>query len=393
MDVLYNPDFDFDTYLTTTKALHISFIILIVLSNGALIFRIWLQKHFFYSAKYLLLVSLSIGDIFLALYSLVISTRIWFQDFSKGELTCTLWITAGVYQTHLINFVHGTGLVVLSAEYIHRCKSNSQRTKTPTDILRGLAISCVPWILGLVIILPLSLAGKDLETCDDQFTISRQQAEGIVSTILPAVIALVTAICVLCIKKDHVSHQQIELTPQQNQVFSNQVSQWNTQGAPVINGYNKHPEMTPQNTHLTSTAPQYNYPPQTAQYTNYPLQYPPPSFMSPPAYNTSFTPAMNNTQVNNAVIRLNPNPHITTPPLVLNNEKNKILSLALLFFFLVVPQAIFYLAFNLNINRNHNLALPKVAYYAIHDGLMWLMLLRPILTPLMAIAPLYLQHG
>ncbi|XP_059176860.1 uncharacterized protein LOC131956440 [Physella acuta] len=389
MDLLNTPDFDFDAYIKTTKALHIVFIIVIVLCNGALIFRIWRQKQFFYSAKYLLLVSLSIGDIFLALFSMVVSTRTLFQDFAIGELTCSLLLTVGVYQTHLINFVHGTGLVVLSAEYMHRCRSNSQRTKTQTDILRGFAISCVPWILGLVIILPLTMAYMDMETCKGVFPISRLQAAGIVSTILPAVIALVTAICVSCIKKDHVPQQQIELTPQQNQVFSNQVSQWNTQGAPVIDGYNKQPEMTPQNTHPTPTAPQYNYPPQTAPYTNYPQQYPPPSYISPPTY----TPAMNNTQVNNVVIGLNPNPHITTTPVVINNEKNKILSLALLFFFLVVPQVIFYLAYDLNMDINHNFALPKVAYYSIHDGLMWLMLLRPIFTPLMVIAPSYLQHA
>ncbi|XP_059176840.1 uncharacterized protein LOC131956423 [Physella acuta] len=326
--VMNNEDLDSDALLKTTKALYIIFIILIVLCNGALIFRIWSQKHFIYSAKYLLLVSLSIGDIFLALFSLVISTRDVFQDFAKEELTYRLWITSDVYQTHLINFVHGTGLVVLSAEYIHRCRSNNQRTKTKTDILRGLAISCVPWNLGLVLILPIYMVGIDL------------QAVYTVSTIVPAVIALVTAICVSCIKKDHVPQQQIELTPQQNQVFSNQSSQWNTQGAPVIDGYNKQPEMTP----------------------------------------------LNNYQFNNVVLELNPNPHITTPPLVINNEKNKILSLALLFFFLVVPQAIFSMAYDYN-------ALPYVAYYAINNGLIWLMLLRPIVTPLIAIAPSYLQHA
>ncbi|XP_059176852.1 uncharacterized protein LOC131956435 [Physella acuta] len=384
MDVL-----NIDAYIKTTKALYIIFIILIVLCNGALIFRIWSQKQFFYSAKYLLLVSLSIGDIFLALYSLVILTRLWFHDFSIGEATCSLLLTAVVYQAYLINFVHGIGLVVLSAEYIHRFRFNRQRTKTQTDILRGLAISCVPWILGLVIILPLLMVGVDLETCDELDNMSRLQAAGIVSTIVPAVIALVTAICVSCIKKDRVPQQQIELTPQQNQVFSNQVSQWNTQGAPVIDGYNKQPEMTPQNSHPTQTAPQYNYAPQTSPYNNYLQQCPPSSYMGPPAYNSSYTPAMNNTQLNNVDIELNPNPHITTTPVVINNEKYKILSLALLFFFLVVPQAIFFLAYSLN----HNLALSKVAYYTIHDGLVWLMLLRPIITPLMVIAPSYLQHA
>ncbi|XP_059176856.1 uncharacterized protein LOC131956437 [Physella acuta] len=367
MAIPFNIYFDDDAYVKTTKALHIVFIILIVLSNGALIFRIWSQKQFFYSAKYLLLVSLSIGDIFLALYSLVIQTWVLFQDLSQREAGCRLTITAAVYKTFLLNFVHGTGLVTLSAEYIHRCRSNRQRTKTQTDILSGMFISCIPWMLGLAIILPLAIVGIDFDTCNGWYEISRLHAVYILSFILPAVIAIVTAICASCVKKDLIPQQQIELTPQQNQAFSIQSSQWETQDAPVCVGYHKHQDQ--QNDYTPQSTPQYNYPPQTAPYNNYPQQYPPPS-----------TPAMNNTQFNYVVKGR-------------NYEKNTILSLAFLFFFLVLPQAIFYVTYDLNLLENSDLFLPVVVYTGIHDGLMWLAYLRSVITPLLAINQSYLRHA
>ncbi|XP_059151794.1 uncharacterized protein LOC131938012 [Physella acuta] len=353
----YSETIDMDALQNAAKALLIIFIILITISNGALVIKIMRQKQFFYSPKYLVLISLAVGDIFLALFALVIQAMMFFQLHEDGFDGCRLGFYSNVYENYILNFVYGTGLIVLSAEFVYRRRSNRPRTTTHFDLIRSFLISSFPWLLSLLIILPLSMSGVDLESCRLNFTLDRKNAQIVVSTVLPACLAVIAAVVIACFKMDRGYVQHLEMTPGDQTLASGQC---------VDNFGAQHRE------------PDANAPANNANPAYHPSYLPPYS----PGQNQPQAPPMGhfaqqiyiNNSSNTAVVV---NDNIPTMPSAnaIYPEQNKILFLALIFWFLVTPLAFYYL-----VVINAEIRSSAVMSIAFNQGLMWLMLLRPVVT-------------
>ena len=108
------------------------------------------------------LVSLIIGDIVVAFFPMIVKANIKTSDFYKK---CKVWVLSDIYLRHMMSFVYGMGLVVLAVEcmvYRRRTRAaasslNPRRLSTPGAPV-SFMVSAVPWIFGLVLVLPLSLA-------------------------------------------------------------------------------------------------------------------------------------------------------------------------------------------------------------------------------------------
>ncbi|XP_059176854.1 uncharacterized protein LOC131956436 isoform X1 [Physella acuta] len=376
----YSEPVDVEALQYATKALLIIFIIVITISNGALVIKIMRRKHFLYSPKYLLLISLAVGDIFLALFALVIQAKIMFQMHELGLDGCRIGMYSNVYENYLLNFVYGIGLVVLSAELVYRRRSNRPRTTTHFDLIHSFLISSVPWFLGLIIVLPLAMAGQDPDMCRLSFTLERTNAQIVVSMVLPACLALVTAVVVVCFKMDRGYVQHLEMTSGDQTLASGQgtdgiVAQHRQQDALNLPPYNANqPYYPPQN-------PPY-YPPQNP--TNYPPHNPP----YPPQGCYPHQGYINNsTNVNNLTVVVNDNVPTIPSTNAIYPEQNKILSLALIFFFLVTPLAVYYL-----VSLNGTMTSSALTNIVFGQGLMWLMLLRPFVTAVVTSQTAYLTQ-
>lgn len=189
-------EIDHDALSTATKALSVIFIVLICTANAILIYIIARTARFMYSPKFLILISLAIGDIFFALFSLVVNARVTFEDV---RLPFGTTLTATYYQMFYISFVYGVGLIIMAVEIILRHKRVTPFLKR-YQIVEAFAFSALPWLLLLVIILPLTLVGVDWETHEVKATTQRVKAMYWVSVLVPAILAVVISLVITFIK-------------------------------------------------------------------------------------------------------------------------------------------------------------------------------------------------
>ncbi|BFZ23002.1 hypothetical protein BsWGS_26041 [Bradybaena similaris] len=190
------PEIDHDALSTATKALSVIFIVLICTANAILIYVVARSARFMYSPRCLILISLAIGDIFFALFSLVVNARVTFED---ARLPFGTTLTATYYQTFFISFVYGVGLIIMAVEIILRHKTVTPFLKR-YQIVEAFGFSALPWLLLLVIILPLTLVGVDWETHEVTATTQRVRAMYWVSVLVPAILAVVICLVIIFIK-------------------------------------------------------------------------------------------------------------------------------------------------------------------------------------------------
>ncbi|BFZ13251.1 hypothetical protein BsWGS_16290 [Bradybaena similaris] len=182
------PEIDVAALNTADEGLSIVFIVCISVINILLITKLAFKKECIYSPRNLTMISLAIGDIFLAMFCLVIKTRVLFD---RVYLGCGLMVTYLLYTYYLIHFVYGVGLTVLAVELMTRHRRRLV-SRTPADFLKTVLCSAIPWVFGLVVILPLTLVGFDWQTCNDGQ--DRSLAKLCVSIIFPAAISVVACV-------------------------------------------------------------------------------------------------------------------------------------------------------------------------------------------------------
>ncbi|XP_059176851.1 uncharacterized protein LOC131956434 [Physella acuta] len=386
----YSESVDVEAVQYATKALLISFIIVITISNGALVIKIMRRKHFLYSPKHLLLISLAVGDIFLALFALVIQAKLMFQMHELGLEECRKGIYSNVYANYLPNFVYGFGLVVLSVEFVYRRRSKRRRTTGNYELLRSFLISSLPWFHGLyLIVLPQTFAGVDLNTCRLSFTLERTSGQIVVSMVLPACLALITAVVVVCFKIDRGYVQHLEMTSGDRTFASGQdtediIAQHRQPDAMNVPAYNADPPY-----YQSQSSPYYS--PQITLYpTQNPPYYPPQDAPNYPPHNPYYPLhdyVNNSSNVNNLTVVVNDNIPTIPSTNAIYPEQNKILSLALIFFILVTPLAVYYL-----VALNTDLTSSALTNIVLEQGLMWLMLLRPFVTAVVTSQSAYIEQ-
>ncbi|BFZ13252.1 hypothetical protein BsWGS_16291 [Bradybaena similaris] len=190
------PEVDGEILTKASRGLAISFIICISVINILLVIKTAFKKGFIYCPRSLTIISLALGDIFLALYGLVIYCVVLFEAVSYS---CRLLLSFWVYVYFILHCVYGVGLIVLAVEMVIRHKRRSLIRRKPTEIVIALICSLIPWIVGLGVVIPLTLVGTDWESCTQVLTPERSLARYYGSVIIPAGLAVIVCVVASCI--------------------------------------------------------------------------------------------------------------------------------------------------------------------------------------------------
>ncbi|CAG5118066.1 unnamed protein product [Candidula unifasciata] len=289
--------YDVDTVAIdyVNKGLTIGFIVGIFGANCSLIYRIIRKGEFFNTPQSLTLISLAIGDIFLALLPLVVKAIYLFKVSEEG-IPCSTNLAVIIYMCFLIHFVYAAGLVVLAIELIYKYRTQTSSVQTKKSTIKTIACSAFPWTLALVVVLPLMLAGltEKSSSCTAHLTVQILQAAYGVSVLLPAIAAIVMCVIVLCVRfpsayytSPAVSYQVTEqanfVSPQsmqmmhQHHVVTNPMgnAQYPVGGAVVVHQFpvdNTGPQEPPGIQENNKQDPNLAGPTPTAPFTQYPVQ-------------------------------------------------------------------------------------------------------------------------
>ncbi|BFZ13196.1 hypothetical protein BsWGS_16235 [Bradybaena similaris] len=421
--------FDRNAFDDANKGLSICFIITITITNCILIYKQFKKGNLLYTPRGLILTSLAFGDIFLALFALVFLARLVFeQDFTYDCSTYKAYIS---YVYFLIHFVYGVGLAVLAGEFLQRHRTPQPTGNSSSSLVKSIVYSACPWILGLIIILPLTMANAyegPYDFCQMVVTRSKRIAMYVVSVILPAFLAVLVCIAVMFIKLS---------PPLQSSSPAAVTYQGRTQGV-IINSQNTNvgnaadpppypgshaaaalyshntsipgPQLYLSNGQsgssqilmtLPNDKPVHNHGGQifstnSGQYAvqlhplqQYPVQHPPPQFPAqqyPVQHPQPQFPAQQYTTQNNVIFTAPTNviyQRNTTAPTNPVKEKTALLVAAIVYFLCVIPQASLATYYN-----------PYVAviitddsykYLIIKISLFWLSIARSLITPIIFI--------
>ncbi|XP_005103697.1 uncharacterized protein LOC101856675 [Aplysia californica] len=379
---------DIEALSDATKALAVIFILGILASNIFLLFKFLRKGRLLQSQRKFLVMTLAGGDIFLALFSLVILARRAFEN--VFYISCNTDVVSSMYAECFLPFVYGVGIIVLCGELGFRKKL---RSLIPSPYVSSILVAAVPWIAGLILILPLYLAGFDYVSCSygDSLTADRARAIFVFGIVLPSALAVIFALMTSCRKGDAIS-EYYDSPQSQGVVFSQAVTTHNAQGFPQQQYYPGPPQQQyypgpPQQQYYPGPPQQQNHPvppPPTAQQPYYPASQPPAYVSGPqdaglkqPAYPPQPMPP---TQ---AVIQT---PVSSTQPrsdqqllATVRNEQSTLVLVAVLYAVLSLPFALFILGYNLNKDRASLDPIPK----AIMSNLFqWMLYLRSIVTPI-----------
>jgi hypothetical protein len=308
-------------------------------------------------------------------------------------------MAAYTYAIFLITFVYGVGLVVLAGELVWRYKGKPSSANTSINMVKTIVLSSIPWILGLIIVLPLTMAGIDYYydydgLCYISSTTSIYAMFG-VSVILPAVLAVVVCFVVLCIRFVPLTSHTITYQGATPGVVIA------THSMPIA------PQQYPAN--VAVSAPQVSIAPTTMPYSqpanqnlkfddadNTPFStqhYPPPVYSTqpyiPPQYAAGqYLPPPYQAQHGNQSPVIIATPTYTFSPqtiaaLILQDpgrEKNTLMAISVTYCICVVP----FSAFQMAINGYPNLALYATEIdLAIKTAFFWLSIFRSVITPIM----------
>ncbi|XP_055898717.1 uncharacterized protein LOC106065742 [Biomphalaria glabrata] len=380
-----------DELLIADKALIVIFILLICLINGALIVTQVRKPMFYQSVKLMMIISLAIGDIIFALFPLVVLARGFFEA-DPTFMTCRLSTNITTYMSYLIHFVYGLGLVVLAAEVFLRNRIQSIHDNNYKS-LSAVGASSVPWILGLIIVLPLCMSNVNYE----YFCINTQSLDSMfgVSVFLPVSLSIVVSIVLNCVHFPTSQQGQTISTNHQPIVVSQQtVTQQgvnSTQYPPQ--GYapgNVHHFPTSQQGQVISTNQQPIVGSQQAftqqgNLTQYPPQgYAPGTVHYNPPSSSPYYSYPTNQQVMNqsSTVNINLNQGVNTiqvTPMNQRAEGQRLLLISIIFGLMVVPFA------SVSLRAAYIVWPDLMTKTVVTQSVFWLMAARSCLTPLIMI--------
>ncbi|XP_005101305.1 uncharacterized protein LOC101861667 [Aplysia californica] len=328
---------------TALMALSVIFIIGILVGNFALLYIILRRGCPLMNTRKFLIFTLAGGDILLALYSLIIFARKIFEKHFR--LNCETEFVSMVYWNNYLPFVYGVGLLVLCGELCFRRKL---RSTISNPCLASILVAAVPWIVGLILILPLTLAGFDTQTCryDDSMTIGRLRAVVVISMVLPSVLAVIFALITNRMKIEAIADGYD--TPSPEGTFLSEITTMlNAQVYPLsstdANGQSEE----------DSTFKQAAYLPQTM----------------PPTQAVALTP----------VSATQPASDQQDVQAAVSNEQTTLVVVAFVHAILTLPYALYTLSYIMNEDR---VVLDPLARVVLGILLQWMVHLRSILTPI-----------
>ncbi|GFR85792.1 hypothetical protein ElyMa_006037700 [Elysia marginata] len=218
------------------KALLVTTIVLTILWNIALMYKIINAAGSLTAVltgprgpRYQTLVSLVVGDVFVAMFSLVIEVILLFED--NTSVKCRSVLLGRIYLRYIMPFVYGVGIVVLTAEcaFFRRRMRRTSSSENP-GALMSLAVSVLPWILGITIALPLNIADEDIEKCQLIYSLNRARTIVWVCQVLPVAMAVFFTTLNICCRQNQ-SPASVGNQPEPAAAFTSFLGQQNATGA------------------------------------------------------------------------------------------------------------------------------------------------------------------
>ncbi|CAL1546471.1 unnamed protein product [Lymnaea stagnalis] len=332
-----------------------------------------------YKPKTLTILSLAIGDVLLALFPMVVYTRILFNEYEPRTMPCSLYSTSNVYMPYLITFVYGFGLMVLGLEMIlhHRISSLVKNSK----IVCSIVCSSIPWVLGLIIVLPLGLKNINMDTCEDHRNIDQWRALLAIGIFLPACGAVLTSIIVKCkVKSPH--RQAVNNCPQVMVTSSTQQTAHGS--APLTKQQGLLPTAPAYHFEQPSTfaSPTYAFPSQLQYDQEKSQQFydmlatSPCALITQPHYMHSGNPSGN---FLNGTTPMQPTVLVGENSSDSSQKPARLLVISIVFLLLVTPFAIFILGYLFDTDA---IPLGLVGTVTVASIVFWLNIIRSVITPL-----------
>ncbi|XP_005092224.1 uncharacterized protein LOC101845830 [Aplysia californica] len=379
------------------KGLVVIFIIGILASNIFLLFKFLRKGRLLQSQRKFLVMTLAGGDIFLALFSLVILARFSFKE--RFYISCKTTTVSSMYSESFLPFVYGVGIIVLCGELGFRKKL---RSLISSPYVSSLLVAAIPWIAGLIFIVPLYLDGYDDLKCSygGSMTFDRVRAIYVVSIVLPSALAVIFALMTSC-KNVKTMSEYYNTSQLQGTVVSQTVVTYNAQGYPQQQYYPGPPQQQyypgPPQQQYYPGPPQQQYYPGSPQQQNQPM--PPPATAQQPYYPASQPPAYvsgpHDPGLKQPAYPPQPMPPsqavIQTPvsstqaasdqqlSAAVRNEQSTLVVVAVLYAVLTLPYALFQLGYTLN---NDHIVLDPIPRTALSQLFLWMFYLRSIVTPI-----------
>ncbi|GFR81726.1 hypothetical protein ElyMa_005932800 [Elysia marginata] len=378
----------------THLALGIIFIISVVAANCLLIISLIRQHRAIFAVRTAVLLSLVVGDIMLALFSLVIDLL------GENNIKCNSTFFSRVYRDYMLQFVYSLGLLMLALclmvaykrfeqqqqlhiqqQHVtalngvdssgHRAGLDNGESKTLT---LGLALICsgVPWLVALIVILPLT--APRLTMCYAHSEVSREIIYIWACVVLPASLTLLVSAGVATVLKTRQEH------------FPKVATDY---GPGVVDSVEAFPLQTssafgagPENTTAVTavddvTDRSVDGQPHAAESTSASPLYPDPTFEQ--------QQTLESATANDSVVRT-PESHLGNPNsdrLMTSNfkrQKSALLVVAIVHFVCVIPNAVFALTFAYNPELHNDI--DHVMFAVLSDLCKWLVVLRSVLAPL-----------
>ncbi|GFO46438.1 hypothetical protein PoB_007294300 [Plakobranchus ocellatus] len=407
-------------------ALSIIFILSIAAANCLLVISIVRQRRAILVVRSTILLSLAVGDVILALFSLVIDLL------GEERFQCNTPFFSKIYRDYLLQFVYSAGLLMLALylmmtyrAYQHRQAQHQQQQHheqqrlmgIPNDVesgslrvegvegnqrrgktLRvGLALMCsgIPWLVALMVVLPL--AAPRLNECNPYTGLSREIIYMWVCVVLPSTLALVAAGSTAAILKPTQSQSSSlgpryapvitelgDVAPPHTNLDSGGLLQMGS--SPGIDGGGGDHGATCRygGPDVSKHAHQSQHRAESTLYPNavYSPQYPPTNTWaeSPRELPPTGSWSEGNVSTSQIAAPLEPPTFDPRPTLNFEREKTALLAVAIVHFVCVLPNAVFALTFA-NYPHLHD-EVDFLTFAVLSEVCKWLAVLRSVLAPL-----------
>ncbi|GFN83671.1 hypothetical protein PoB_001017700 [Plakobranchus ocellatus] len=204
---------DWEALKKVDQALIVISIILAILINFLLLYKVVRAAGGLSSLlksprgpRFQTLVSLTLGDILVALSSFVVLARLLFEG--EANISCRTMVLSHDYQVFIMPFVYGMGLAVLLTEWVifrrRLRKAPASRMGQGAMVIWSVGMTALPWVWGIVFVLPLSIAdvdmSGDLNNCplfSDLMTVTRKKVLICVCLFFPSCVALIIGCLIL----------------------------------------------------------------------------------------------------------------------------------------------------------------------------------------------------
>jgi len=376
-----------NTLKTFVKIFFVIFVITIVISNVLNIIKILRRGRMLKSPRRFLLFTLSLGDILLALYSLLVHGLLLFKPTEDYYLItgCKVYFVAEMYALNFVPFVYAASLIVMCIEL----KKRKEISSNPNPFLMSVAITAIPWVSALVIILPLSLTGGlFVYGCGYNGHWKVTQATYIVSGILPATLACIVFFIFQRLHHNPIydiyvdnMHAPVLLNLTQTQQGKNKMFTIDTTQSHDNQACNTQPTAPPTSTEATNYAQNKPQPAPAAQLSQQQPDSQQPQQLQPssqyPVLMTSQEPFSGSQQPNN----------ITEVASLVKNEQRAIGKVVIINCLLTLPYALFHVVYVFNGNRTY--FLQEDVFDVIYFLTFGLLFVRSVVTPLIWMKSIY----